>query len=117
MTDRSHDFQFNHLPSQQAKRPVPIALGRRTESHGNDLGLLGTIEKFLRRRYLKLLSFQRLFKPSLDEPLPDIFDRLRPTAKRLGDSLIGPRSSIRIGLKQILGTPHFLARRHFKTGM
>ena len=103
-------FQLDDLASQQPQRPVGVALGRRPESHGDDLGLLLAVEKFpSRRAACDWLALQRLLKASLDEPLPNVLHRLGAASKRLGNPPVRPRRAVRVRLQQDLGPTHLLA--------
>ena len=87
-----------------------IAFWRRAESCRDDACLLIARQQFLHRWLRSLNAVERVFKPALNQALPNFLDRSCPTRKRIGDPLIGPISSIRVGFQQDLRTPHLLAR-------
>jgi hypothetical protein len=52
---------------------------------------------------------EHLFKPALDQPLPEPLDRSGSTRERLRNSFIGPIRSFSIGLQKNLGTLNLLS--------
>ncbi|HVT90704.1 MAG TPA: hypothetical protein VHD56_17750, partial [Tepidisphaeraceae bacterium] len=60
-------------------------------------------------RLLPLDAAERLLEPSLAQVSPEVLDGLPAAAEGVGDLLIGPAGSIRIGLQQDLGAANLLA--------
>ncbi len=66
MRDRFRNFQLNDLPSQQTQRPTGISWRRFTQTFGDDLGLLFTVQGFRNRRFVALFSVKSLLKATRD---------------------------------------------------
>jgi len=109
MANRVGNFQCNHFASQQTQGPVGIATRRRPQTSRDDLGLLFPRKKFLDRWVGPLLPVKRFLKSAFHESLTNQLDSLPPTAKCIGDSVIGPCGTTCVSLQQNLCPSHFLA--------
>ena len=74
------------------------------------LRFLLAIQPFLARWGRRFFTVQSALKAYGHEALPDIFYRFRPTRKGLGNFLVCPVGTIRIGLEEHVGPPHLLRR-------
>ena len=86
-----------------------IALRGRPRTQGDDACLLVAVEQFRDRRRGPPLALQRPLEAFQHASLADALNRLRAAREGVGDLLVGPPRSVRIGLQENLRTAHLLA--------
>src|SRR5262249_16017748 len=92
------------------------SLERNTAIYGWTAGARQTVKTSARflighnRRRLAHLTIQRLSKAVLDEALTNVFDGLSSASERLGNPMVGPVRTVRVGLQQNLSASNLLAR-------
>ena len=99
IADRLDDLQLDQLASQEPERPVGITFGRRSQTRGDHLRFLLPIEQLGGSGLYPFLPLQSLLKTALHKPLPDLFHRLTPAAKGLGNAVVRPTRTVRVGLQ------------------
>ena len=110
MTDRINQAQLDHTIGQQSQRPICEPLRWLSQSHGNDLRLLFSIETFLPWWVLARLSVQCDFNSIGAQSLPQTLNGLHTTGKSFGNSGVRPAGATNIGLQQYLSASNFLRR-------
>jgi len=109
VADRLDDPQLDDTARQQPQRPVRVALRGRPQTQGDDLRLLFAVEQLEARGQRPPLAFQRPLEPFQHATLANVLDRLGATRKGIGNLLVGPPRSVRIGLQENLSAAHLLA--------
>ena len=81
----------------------------RPRTQGDDVRLLLAVEQFRDRRDGPPLPLQRPLEAFQHAPLANVLHRLGAARQGVGDLLVGPPRSVRIGLQENLSTAHLLA--------
>ena len=110
MADRLDDAEFDDAPGEQAQGPRGVALRRRPEAQGDDLGLLLAVEQLGDRRVVALLAVEGQVETLEHAAAAHVLDRGGAAATGLGDLGIDPGiGPVDVGEQQDVGATRLLA--------